>query len=175
MFKNMRLVILFDILLNTSFKMTTRFANIARTAASTSKCIYQEILQIIRNSVFIWKKKKRNGVVILDQKRYNNAIEEIISDTSQFEKLSEDPTYQGEALLQPFLRKLKQKNFLNQIEYDKLYHSGSAPARIYGRNATMYGCNVELQPSMAISVGRNTMIYACNVLVIFKYNIQGSI
>ena len=27
---------------------------------------------------------------------------------------------------------MKQKNFLNEIEYDKLYHSGSAPARIYG-------------------------------------------
>ena len=91
------------------------------------------------------------------------------------EKLNEDPTLKREASLQCFLHKLKQKNFLNEIEYDKLYHSGSAPARIYGRNATMYGCNVELQPSMAISVGRNTMIYACNVLVIFKYNIQGYI
>ena len=28
--------------------------------------------------------------------------------------------------------KLKQKTFLNEIEYDKLYPSGSAPARIYG-------------------------------------------
>ena len=37
-----------------------------------------------------------------------------------------------EASLQRFLRKLKQKNFLNEIEYDKLYPSGSAPARIYG-------------------------------------------
>ena len=36
-----------------------------------------------------------------------------------------------EALLQRSLRKLKQKNFLNKIEYDKLYPSGSAPARIY--------------------------------------------
>ena len=36
-----------------------------------------------------------------------------------------------EALLR-FLCKLKQKNFLNEIEYDKLYPSGSAPARIYG-------------------------------------------
>ena len=33
---------------------------------------------------------------------------------------------------QGFLRKLKQKNFFNEIEYDKLYPSGSAPARIYG-------------------------------------------
>ena len=40
MFKNMRLVILFDMLLNPSFKMTTGFANVARTAASTSKFIY---------------------------------------------------------------------------------------------------------------------------------------
>ena len=37
-----------------------------------------------------------------------------------------------EASLQRFLRKLKQKNFFNEIEYDKLHHSGSAPARIYG-------------------------------------------
>ena len=37
-----------------------------------------------------------------------------------------------EASLQRFLRKLKQKYFFNEIEYDKLYTSGSYPARIYG-------------------------------------------
>ena len=36
---NMRLII-FDMLLNRSFKMTTSFANIARTTASTSKYTY---------------------------------------------------------------------------------------------------------------------------------------
>ena len=41
MFKNMGLVILFDMFLNPSFKMTTSFANIARTTASTSiSCSY---------------------------------------------------------------------------------------------------------------------------------------
>ena len=54
-----------------------------------------------------------------------------MSDTSKFEKLNEDPTLKLEASLQRFLRKLKQKNFFNEIEYDKLYLSGSAPARIY--------------------------------------------
>ena len=39
MFKNMRPVILFDMLLNPSFKMTKSFANIARTRVSTSKFI----------------------------------------------------------------------------------------------------------------------------------------
>ena len=77
------------------------------------------------------KPDKENGVVISDRKLYNNAIEEIISDTSRFEKLMEDPSLKHEASLQRFLRKLKQKSFLNKIEYDKLYRSGSAPAHIY--------------------------------------------
>ena len=39
MFKNMIIAFLFDMLLNPSFKMTTSFANVARTTASTSKFI----------------------------------------------------------------------------------------------------------------------------------------
>ena len=46
--------------------------------------------------------------------------EEIISDTSKFEKLNEDQTLKREVSLQRFLRKLKQKNLFNEIEYDKL-------------------------------------------------------
>ena len=93
--------------------------------------------RVLRNlrknkDIVITKPDKGNGVVILDRKLYNNAIEEIISDTSKFEKLNEDPTLKREASLQRFLRKLKQKYVFNEIEYDKLYPSGSAPARIYG-------------------------------------------
>ena len=40
MFKNMRLVILFNMLLNPNFKITTSFANVAWTTTSTSKFIY---------------------------------------------------------------------------------------------------------------------------------------
>ena len=39
-FKKMKLVILFDMLLNLSFKMMTSVANIARITASISKFIY---------------------------------------------------------------------------------------------------------------------------------------
>ena len=92
------------------------------------------VLRNLRNNkdIVVTKPDKGNGVVILDQKLYNNAIEGIISDSSKFKKLNEDPTLKREASLQRFLRKLKQKNFLNEIEYDRLYPSGSAPARIYG-------------------------------------------
>ena len=93
--------------------------------------------RVLRNlskneDIVITKPDKGNWVVILDQKLYNNGIEEIISDTSKFEKLNEDSTLKREASLQRFLHKLKQKNFFNEIEYDKLYPSGSAPACIYG-------------------------------------------
>ena len=53
MFKNMKLVILFDMFFNPNFKMTTSFAKIARTAASTRKFIYYERFQIIRNCAFM--------------------------------------------------------------------------------------------------------------------------
>ena len=85
-----------------------------------------------KTDIAITKPDKGNGVVILDRKLYDNAIQEIISGTSKFEKLNEDPTLKRGASLQRFLRKLKQKNFFNEIEYDKLYPSGSAPPRIHG-------------------------------------------
>ena len=53
--------------------------------------------------IVITKPDKGNGVVILDQKLYNNAIQELISDTSKLEKLNEDPTLKREASLQRFL------------------------------------------------------------------------
>ena len=80
----------------------------------------------------ITKPDKGNGVLILDGRLYNNAIEEILLDTSKFEKLNKEPTLKRETSLQRFLRKLKEKNFFNEIECNKLYPAGSAPARIYG-------------------------------------------
>ena len=72
-----------------------------------------------KTSYIIWNYCKVS--VILDRKIYSNAIEEIISDTSKFEKHNEDPTWKREASLQRFLHKLRQKDFFNEIEYDKLY------------------------------------------------------
>ena len=69
---------------------------------------------------------------MLNQKLYDNAIQKIISGTSKLEKLDEDPTLKCESSLQRFLRKLRQKNFFNENECNKVYPSGSAPARIYG-------------------------------------------
>ena len=45
------------------------------------------------------KTDKGNGVFILDRKLYNNVIEEIISGTSKFESLNDDPTLKRDASL----------------------------------------------------------------------------
>ena len=45
----------------------------------------------------ITKQDKGNGNVILDRKLYENAIQEIVSGTSKFEKLNEHPTLKREA------------------------------------------------------------------------------
>ena len=90
------------------------------------------ILRKLRKNkhIIITKPDKRNGFVMLDRKLSNNPIQEIISDTCRFEKLNEDPTLKRKASPQRFLRKLKHKNLFNKNEYDKLYPSRSALARI---------------------------------------------
>ena len=46
-FKNMRLLL--DMFLSPTFKITTNFASVARTTATTCKFIYYERFQIIRS------------------------------------------------------------------------------------------------------------------------------
>ena len=57
-----------------------------------------------------------------------------------------------EALLQRFLHRLKQKVFFNKIEYDKLYPSGSAPARIYGTSKMHKFSTSDLFPKLCLIV-----------------------
>ena len=95
------------------------FANSYFCNYKPSPCILREhrVLQNLRKNkgIVITKPAKGIGFVILDSKLYDNAYQEIISDTSKFEMFNEDPTLKREALLQPFLCKLKQKTFLTKL------------------------------------------------------------
>ena len=53
---------------------------------------FYETLEKKNKDIIITKPDIRNDAVILDRKLYDNAIQEIISDTSKFEKLNEDQT-----------------------------------------------------------------------------------
>ena len=56
----------------------------------------------------------------------------LISDTSEFKVLDEDPTLLRQGQLQRFLLKLKKKGFFTNENYEKVYPRGSQPARMYG-------------------------------------------
>ena len=68
--------------------------------------------RVLRNlrenkNIVITKPDKENGVFTLDRKLYDNSIQELITDTSKFEKLNEDTSLKRETSLQRFLLKLK--------------------------------------------------------------------
>ena len=102
--------------------------------------------------IIIKTPEKGIGVVILEQERYNNAIQEIISGTSKFRKLNEDSNLKHEASQQDFLRKLKLKNSSNENEYDTLHLSCSAPAFIYGTPKTRKLICINSFPKLCIIV-----------------------
>ena len=62
-------------------------------------CQHRVLRNLRKEVIVITKPDKGNRVVILDRKLYNNAIEEIISDTSKFENVSEDTNLKREASL----------------------------------------------------------------------------
>ena len=78
---------------------------------------------ILRQHCILRNLKKNKDIIITKPDKGNGVIQKIISNSCKFEKLDEDPT---------FLRKLKEKYFFNEDEYNKLYPSGFAPAPIYG-------------------------------------------
>ena len=86
----------------------------------TTTNLQRRVLQNFRKNkvIVLMKPDKRNEVVFLDQKLYDNTIQEIISDTSKFRKLNEDSTLKREASLQCFVRMipfLMKLNVLNCI------------------------------------------------------------
>ena len=76
-------------------------------------------LNDLRNdpTIIITKPDKGNGVVIVDAKDYITKMSNIISDSSKFKKINEDPTKRRETKLQNYLSKLKKNNFITEDVY----------------------------------------------------------
>ena len=71
-------------------------------------------------------------VQIRNRRDYEKSIKNLINDKAKFKKLSEDVTIKRESKSQPFLRTLKNNKCLDDVEYEKIYPSGSSLAKIYG-------------------------------------------
>ena len=86
----------------------------------------------MNQDIIIVRPDKGNGVVILDKQDYIKGMLNILKDTTKFRKLETDPTRLREGQLQRFLRSLKNTSFFSDGLYEKLYPTGSQPARMYG-------------------------------------------
>ena len=126
-------------------------------AAATSKMVSFviivnsfQLLNIITKSSILEVAVILDPCLIFDRKLYNNAFQQIILDTSKLEELNVDPILKRKASLQRFSRKLKQRPFFNEIEYDQLYLSDTPPAHIYDtskmRNFSASDLHAKLPP-----------------------------
>ena len=115
-------------------KLVADLSHLAHSYVSAHRPTTDRILKDLKKiqNIVILKPDKGNGVVVLDRIAYDNGILKIINDTSKFRPITEDPTLSREGRLQRYLRKLLKNGHLDRCVYDKIYPSGSQPARIYG-------------------------------------------
>ena len=92
------------------------------------------ILKSLKNNknIVILKPDKGNVVVVMNRTDYNSSLNRILSDSTKFKPIREDPTTLREGRLQRYLRQLKKDGHLDEEIYKTMYPSGSQPARIYG-------------------------------------------
>ena len=81
------------------------------------------------NSIVILKQNKGRVVVIINRSAYLEKCFTLLN-TSQFNKLTEDPTHTTERKIQRVLPKINLKVPSNI--YSKIYPTGSAPGKFYG-------------------------------------------
>ena len=79
---------------------------------------------------------KGNGIVILNSKDYFDKLDDIIHDSTKFEKVPapstmSDPIIRNEKKIRDYLRN-NVKDKISKEEYDKLNPSGSQPGKLYG-------------------------------------------
>ena len=81
------------------------------------------------NSIVILKQDKGRGVSIMNCSAYLGKCFTSLN-TSQFNKLTKDPTHAAGRKIQRVVRKMKLK--LQSNIYSKIYPIGSAPDKFYG-------------------------------------------
>ena len=83
-------------------------------------------------SIIITKADKGNAVVIQNVDDYILKCKQLISDSSKFRKLYQDPTIKRETSLQNKLRQLKKKERISNELYKAIYPNGSKAGVLYG-------------------------------------------
>ena len=98
------------------------------------------ILEKLRRNkdIVVTRPDKGNGVVVMDRVICNQQMYALLSDKN---KLSEDLTKLREGQLQRYLRELKNKQFLDDATYERIYQSGSQRSRLSGTPPKVHQIN----------------------------------
>jgi hypothetical protein len=102
-------------------------------------------------SISIVKPDKGNGVVILDKNDYNSKMEDILQDTTKFERSMDDPvklTLQRENRLKRLLTTLKKSESISPASYEQLLPTGSRIGILYGL-PKVHKNNIPLRPMLS--------------------------
>ena len=117
-------------------KKDHRFENLNQTE-------YEAFLGLVGNdTIIIQKADKGNTVVIVDRSSYIQKMEELLSDTSKFTKVSFNPKHKVnkelrhiidmEETIKHVLDDLLQSGYLSEEDYQKMKPTGSRPGIMYG-------------------------------------------
>ncbi|CAF0802896.1 unnamed protein product [Adineta steineri] len=115
------------------------------------KQYYQLLKQLNDKSIVVTRPDKGRGIVLLDRNDYNSKMNEILSDTTKFKSLPDDPTITRENKLIRLLLRLKAQGYISE-EFCKMARpTGSNPGRLYGLPKT-HKAGVPLRPVLS-SIG----------------------
>ena len=79
-----------------------------------------EIIKNLRKELVILKPDKRNGIILIETNNYYTAVENLFSDKSKFKEIHEDPTAASLSSIQRYLKKLNNRNELNDAVFKKI-------------------------------------------------------
>ena len=115
-----------------SGEVKTKISNLAHCYVNS----YKPTLHALKKHRILKRLANNKDIVILHPDKGSATVilklPDIVSDTSEFKKLSADSTLLRGGQLHHSLRKLKNKQIFTKELYNKLYPSGSKHASIYG-------------------------------------------
>ena len=91
-----------------------------------------EIIKNLRKELDILKPDKGNGIVLIGTNDYYTAVENLFSDKSKFKEIHDDPTPARLSSIQRYLKKLNNRNELNDEVFKKIGPQNAKLARAHG-------------------------------------------
>ena len=126
----------FEQLQNVSFKYFYGFKPFKVFSSFFTKSDLAELKSLSQNKdIIVTKPDKGRAVVILDRNTYVTKMQDIVSDSTKFQPISESLekySLKIEDKVNNFLRKMKNLNIFSDDLYKQLFVSGSGPGILYG-------------------------------------------